>query len=62
MSDLGAGPVGARDNPGFHSNLDCPVAVGPWVMSGRRHKPSFCWFWMQMCKDTALKTQTFFLA
>lgn len=37
-----------RENPGFPSILDCPVAAGPWVMSGRRHKLNFFWFWMQL--------------
>lgn len=41
----------------FPSLLHCPVAGGPWVMCRRRHKPNFCWFWMQLwtrycCENT----------
>lgn len=51
-----------RDNPGFPSILDCPGAGGPgWWVGGDTNPISagFGCIWEQ---DTALETQTFFLA
>lgn len=48
MSDLGAGPLLLQGQSRLPFPPGLPCGCEAWVMSRRRHKRNFCWFWMEL--------------